>query len=172
MASRRLGRKRKEGSRYPSGDLVRDALEDRAGPAQVKRMRDYLLRSARDPALGTPMGRMFLDGFLDAAEYNAGIKFAFMRAKADRAMGIPARNPKALDYNHGLGGRSLVVDDPDYETAIVDAFDAVEAAIGLHSRELLAVQHVAIYDDEPDGYEQKLAFKAGLVRAVAHWRLA
>lgn len=164
----KAGRKRKSGRRYASGDIVRELLENKSGPTQIKRMFDHLLRSARDPALGTPMGRMFLEGFITPAEYNAGIKFALLRAKADRAMGVPARNPRALDYNHGLGGRSLVIDDPEYEQALVAALDDVEIAIG---GALSAVYRVVVSDEMPAGYDEKLRCKEGLAKAAAHWRL-
>jgi hypothetical protein len=167
----KTGRKRKSGKRYSSGDLIRAGLEDRRGPMLLKRIFDNMLKDARDPALGTPIGRMLREGFISFAEYNAGVKFAFLRARADRAMGVPARNPKALKYEHGIGGRDLTLDDPEAERAIVDALEALESAIGPHSMALIAMYQVVIEEQEPCGYLEKIAVRAGLNVAAGHWGL-
>lgn len=166
-----MGRNRKPGRRHPCGQLVRDELENRAGLVTARRALDHMLKLAADPAMATAFGRMYIRQEISTAAYVAATKFAVLRAKADRALGIPARNPRALVFGaaHGLSHEH---EDPEHTEAIVKAFDDAEAAIGLRSAALSAVEDIVVYDHELVGFSQKLAFKAGLEKLVNHWRLA
>lgn len=166
-----MGRNRKPGRRKPCGRLVQDTLENRGGVVAVRRLLDHLLVVADDPAIATVFGRMYINREISAAAYNAACKFAVLRAKADHALGIPARNPKALAFGEA-GGLSLAHEDAEYTASIVAAFDAAEIAIGLGTLALSAVEDVVIYDQQLVGYAQKLALKAGLGKLVVHWQLS
>jgi hypothetical protein len=165
-----MARPRKPGRRKPCGRLVQDELENRAGVVAVRRVLDHMLVLAADPAMATAFGRMYLRKEISAAAYVAATKFAVLRAKADRALGVPARNPKALAFGaaHGL---SHDHEDPEHTQAIVQAFDDAEAAIGLRSAALRAVEDIVVYGNEVSGFAHKLALKSGLHSLVRHWRL-
>lgn len=165
-----VGRHRKNGRRKPCGRLVQDELESRSGPVHARRALDHLLKNAGDAAFGTTIGRLFVRHEISAAAFNAACKYAVLRARADRAMGLPARNPKALQYE-AARGLSLIADDPEREIEAVAALDKADAVVGLHSKELSALLDVVVYDETPHDYAHKLAMKAALEKLVAHWRL-
>lgn len=165
-----MARPRKPGRRKPCGRLVQDELENRTAPVTIRRALDHMISHAIDPAMATAFGRMYVRHEITAADYVAASKFAVLRAKADRALGLPARNPRALAFGaaHGLSHEN---EDPEHTNACVKAFDDAEAAIGLRSAALSAVEDIVVYGCEVVGYAQKLAFKAGLHSLVRHWRL-
>src|SRR5213595_1858830 len=134
-----MGRPRKSGRRKPCGRLVQDELENRNGLVTARRALDHILTLAADPAMATAFGRMYLRQEISAADYVAATKFAVLRAKVDRALGFPARNPKALAFGASRG-LSHEHEDPDHTEAIVKAFDDAEAAIGLRSAALSAIE--------------------------------
>lgn len=166
-----MARPRKSNAiRKPCGRILQDELQDKAAPAALKRMLDHMLLAVTDSKFGTVLGRMAIQREITPPQFIAGQRFATLRAKADHALGVPARNPKALSFEIG-GGLSLVADDPDRDLAIVRALEEAEIAIGVHSRELSALEDVCIYDIHPDTYEVKLAFKSGIARLANHWSL-
>lgn len=80
-----MGRKRKSGDRYPSGDLI---VKDRAADDRVRAMRQPHRRALRDPdetvqtlmrsseKAESALGRTFLRGHITAGQYLAGCRFA------------------------------------------------------------------------------------------------
>lgn len=152
-------------------DAVMAVLTDCRGPAHAVRIRDLARRQAVDPALGTPVGRMYVLHEITSAMYDAAVKLASLRAAADRVLGLPPRNAAALDYGASKG-MSLYLDmaDPENERAIVTAYDNAEAAI-VSPQDLAAVQYVVIYEREPVGYEHRLALYRGLKSLAKHWGL-
>lgn len=165
----RPGRKRKAGDRFPGGKL-KSALESRASVSEVRRLTAAMLTHSRDAAWGSVPGRMFLLGQISAAEYDAAKKFSNLRAMVDVALGLPARNPKALDYNRSIGGPPAN-DDKDWHAAAIRALDDAQAAVGWLTKELAMVERVAIEDCQPETYMDRLAFTGGLKKLVEHWRL-
>jgi hypothetical protein len=164
------GRKRKAGKRRPCGRLVQQELENRGGPVAARRALDHLLKAASDPAMGTVFGRMFLRHEISSSSFVAASRFASLRARADHALGLPARNPRALAFE-STKGLSLNPENPEYTQEILKSFYEAEAVIGRGTVALAAIENVVIHDQELVGYERKLAFKWGLERLASYWRL-
>lgn len=158
------GRKRKQGERR-NGRIVRN---ERA-QSITRRLLDSAFLRSHDAAFGTVFGRMLLEGFLQPEHFDAASRFGISRARADMALGVPPRNPRALQYEYASRGRSSLVDDEEREKRAIEHFDKAEAAIGLGSAELSAVEDVVIYDQLPANYSAKLACRDGLTRLVVHW---
>ena len=164
-----VGRKRKNGEREANGRLSR-ALASRESVAGTMRDLAIIHRERLDPALGSPIGCMLREGKILTAEYDAGVKFAALRAAADRALGLPPRNPAALDYNAARGLSLTAERDPENDRAVIRAYDDAEAVLGTRSPELAALQAIVIYTAHPSGYEQFLALKKGLSMLSTFWR--
>lgn len=98
------GPKRKEGARYPSGDLKParkqpDAvLPPAPAPRQVVNVRDLALSKALDPRLGSSVGLLWMSGKITRQEYRVALAYARLRGQHDRVMGIPGRMTLSPDY--------------------------------------------------------------------------
>ena len=84
------GRKRKPGQREPNGRLDRKSSEASYSPAAVKRMTDAAVAAAHDPRLGTVLGRLMLQGDINARQ--AGAIFSSASFPPARTT-APARSP-------------------------------------------------------------------------------
>jgi len=75
--ARQVGRPRKAGERYASGDLKskRDEGDVRA-PTLWRRIKDGAVRGAAHPYAGTVLGRLSIFGALSDAEVEAGFRVA------------------------------------------------------------------------------------------------
>jgi len=95
----RAGRKRKPGLRYPCGKLKREETEREAmATALGARQRHYRVTTAqaRDPRLGSSLGRLNLQSLISDLQYDAGVKFAQLHQAHHAIMGLPAPNPKSV----------------------------------------------------------------------------
>lgn len=130
--AKKAGRPAHEGERYPSGKL-KPAEKQSSGtpPAQIKRLFDAALRGAADPLYGTALGFLFLNREITAQELAAGVAYAKLRGRYDRAVGVPGRFTLSPDYGTA---RSLSSQQPmtDAEVEAVkkrqaDTFAAIDA---------------------------------------------
>jgi hypothetical protein len=159
------GRPRKTGARYPSGKLKPADTPD------LQRIRQAVLTAARDERLESVLGTMYFHERIDKRQAEAGLRFLSDRMAADAALGLPPRSARGQDLNAVSG----LVNELEDELSIrrkqraIAAYDAAEAAIGIGSRQLVAVQWIIIYDRLPDDYQQVLHFQDGLNRLVAHY---
>ena len=81
-------------AREPNGRIQR---EPRLTPvANVKRIRDELVRISGHAEFGSELGRLFLQHKITARMYAAGNQWARMAASAAHAMQGPTANPKSL----------------------------------------------------------------------------
>ena len=97
MVGTRRGRKRKEGKRYPGGQLVRDK---QPSPAEIAASMPHRMAIAiekrHDPMGECPIGRMCLAGFITADQYDAAQKFRTTVAKYRAVIDSPRDAPNIL----------------------------------------------------------------------------
>lgn len=93
------GRPRKEGERYPSGDIKRSETEAEVKSvaiAAAKRIHG-IETDGKDGLHGYTLGRLHLDGKITRQELEAGNWFTEQMERYYRAVGIPSPNPRAQD---------------------------------------------------------------------------
>ena len=108
------GRNRKAGPREPNGRLQR---EDVTPTAELRRLRTMMVATARDAALGTPYGLMYLAKEIGEGEYEAAKRLDAATQAFHRAM----RGPKgmvAMGMDIGRAGAPI---DPDSEEGLAEA---------------------------------------------------
>src|SRR5579864_4929424 len=105
------GRKRKPGPRQPNGEL-RDKPQRGVSPSAAMRLIEMAAANAADQRCGTPLGRMLLAGEISPPIFDAGERYARLRARADAIDGIPPRSARGIDMNR-TGGRSSGDGDPN-----------------------------------------------------------
>jgi hypothetical protein len=104
------GRKRKPGQRYPSGKRVRGETEREAMSTVIgARQRHYGVSAsrARDPRLGTALGRLAFHEIISDTQYQAGSAFAELYQRHHAVLGLPAPSPASvagLLINEGIFG--------------------------------------------------------------------
>lgn len=94
--------------RERNGRLSRAAIPHEAAPAEVRRLRDAALRGMASAEWGTPLGVMFLQGKIDAAQYQAGKTWALLVCGWQAATGCPSPSPKSPSVV--FGDRSAPLD--------------------------------------------------------------
>lgn len=141
------------------------ALAGDLSPAEIRRITEAAQRSASDPNLGTPYGRLFLTGILTREQMSAATRVSTLRALHDRAAGLPSRNTAAIDYN-ATRGISLISDqDPARDARIITAYRDLVDALAPHPRAWSAVELVVLDEREPAGWEDRLYLRDGLTLA-------
>ena len=98
----KAGRPRKEGERYPSGDIKRSETQKEAMSTVVEARRridgwgDKVSdETVKSPFAGYTLGRMFLDGRITEEQRKAGDEYAEIIARYHRATGIPFPSARA-----------------------------------------------------------------------------
>ena len=137
----------------------------------LQRERDTLRAMSRKSDLESPLGLMFRNERITAQMFAAGLRFASDRAQADAALGLPPRHCQAQNVNR-VGGVSHAEDTPERIRAKrrdVSGFDNAEAAVGLNSAALRALQWVAIYEQRPIAYQEVIDLIEGLGKLVKHY---
>ncbi len=135
------GRKRKPGQRTACGRLARHETEKEAMATVIAaRRRHYGVsaREARDPRLGTALGRLNYQGRISAAQYQAGLTFGELYQRHHRTMGLPTPSPRSvagLLINEGIFGGSDYVPSPDDVARMRRRFEDAMAALDACDRE-------------------------------------
>ena len=118
VLARRHGRRRLDGARTPTGQLSRKLVDEIGGrsPAAVMRLVNEALRGYADHVYGAPLGRLFLDGKLTSAEFEAGKRWDRLIRRYHFAIGAPLPDPRAgaLAMLEAPGPSAPA--DPDSET--------------------------------------------------------
>ena len=104
----KVGRSRRYGPRYPSGDIKRVDDEGDYSPTMVKRLVDASIAGASNPMWATPFGRMHLEGRFTYAAYAAGRRWDALRRRYLIAIDAGGLNPKTAAVELGRGAN-----DPD-----------------------------------------------------------
>jgi hypothetical protein len=108
------GRKRKQGRRYVSGDLVREV---ETPPGAIRRLRDAALAGMADARWGAEIGRLYLAGRLTSEQYGAGCRWADLASRHSAALGSRAALASTSDFNRSRGTPI----DPDSEVGVMEA---------------------------------------------------
>lgn len=86
-----VGRRRKTGPRYPSGDRIPGP-----SPTQLKRADAVVMEIAKDAALGTRLGWMLRRKEINETQAAAGLAFARLFTNYASAMTLPRRSAASL----------------------------------------------------------------------------
>jgi hypothetical protein len=101
--TRRLGRSRRAGERYPGGKIKpRDAGDMRA-PTLWRRIKDGAVKGGAHPYAGTVLGRLSIFGLLTDAEVEAGLRVAEIVGRYEKLSGAPRRTCASPAYESGFG---------------------------------------------------------------------
>ena len=109
-----VGRKRKSGRRYASGDLVREV---ETPPIAIRRLRDAALAGMHDHRWGTEIGRLYLAGRLTSEQFAAGCRWADLVTRHSAALCSRAGLVSPSDFNSSRGTSV----DPDSERGEMEA---------------------------------------------------
>jgi len=166
-----MTRRRHTADRYRGGRL-RPAVEPELySPAQLRRLRDGVMRQLLDPEWGSEMGLYFMGGKIGALEYAAGKRW---RAEAAEYLAsIGARNAKsaALEPKNGT--------PPDHDSPLgqklardaLMAFKRFDSGLRVLQREGAAsiVRAFVEHDQAPVGIEEFHAVRRGLKALAQHY---
>lgn len=108
------GRKRKQGRRYASGDLVREV---ETPPAAIRRLRDAALAGMQDARWGAEIGRLYLAGRITSEQYAAGCRWADLARRHSAALGARAGTASSSDFNRSQGAPI----DPDSDAGLLES---------------------------------------------------
>ena len=127
------GRPRKEGERYPSGDIKRNETEKAVKSvaiAAAKRIHGIVTDGA-DGLHGYTLGRLFLDKKVSKDELDAGNWYAEQIEHYYRATGRQSPNPRAQDLL-AVRGSDGEVTESDQERArrATNMFPSLETVLG------------------------------------------
>lgn len=195
------GPKFQEGARYPSGKLKPVDQRDKGlAPAVVRRIVDLAKRGANDPRLGSAVGMLHLCGDVSARQFAAASRYAKIRGRYDRAMGMPGRFTLSPDYGtaRAISNREPLT-EADVETikrqhremmAAIDAGvteawcvpdgkggfkhvgeDASRASKAYRSSQRVALLDRVLVDDLPAEWSEISALCTALDGLAAFWRI-
>jgi hypothetical protein len=180
--ARKKGRPSKKGLlvpvREPNGRLSRATSHeiDAKSPAEIRRLRDAAVAGMRDPEWGTEIGRLFLDGRLDAALFEAGKRWARLAVACRAAIAAPRQLPGASAFVEKSGGHDA---DPDSDEGrkraardrqIVAEFMEAHAVLkGAGALSESVVRNVCEDNKAIGGHGQMLALTSGLSWLAQHW---
>lgn len=174
------GRKPQEGIREPSGRLSRSARKEVGADSvnEIKRVREAALAGMRDPIWGSELGRLFLNGKINAEQFRAGRQWSQLIARWRAVHVGPRINPKpglsALfrvgSCGPGPGSAADILAD-QREQAIAELVDEVldSFARGPTDPALVALRECCELDVAPIGYGGLLLLSDGLDHLVALW---
>lgn len=164
----RTGKKRKEGTRTPAGQLSR---ADGGKWVPFYRVRQLIALGMIDGRHGTPLGRMHINERITTAQFDAGQRFVDIRRAADAALGIPPRTCQAQDFGklHGHDGDTESQEAIDKKHRDLDRWDKLLLVLGIQSPQMRALEWIAVYEREPEGEQQVIDLKKALNRLVLYW---
>jgi hypothetical protein len=141
MSRKRTGRKRIAGDRTPRGCLSRNLEKDigAASPTAVARLVQEALRGCADEMFAAPLGRLFLEGKLSAAEFEAGKRWDRLSRRYYLAIGAPRPDPQIGSLSHAEKRKSdwtdlnldseIGQDRLRVDREIIEAFQAARAVV-------------------------------------------
>jgi hypothetical protein len=166
--------------REPNGRLSRATSHeiDAKSPAEIRRLRDAALAGMRDPEWATEIGRLFLDGRLAAALFEAGKHWARLAVACRAAIAAPREFPRVSVFVEKAGGHDP---DPDSDEGrkqaerdrlIVAEFMEAHAVLkGAGALAESVVRNVCEDNKALVGHGQMVALNAGLSWLAQHWGL-
>ena len=182
--SARRGRRRADGARTPTGQLSRRLMDEIGGqaPSAVVRLVQDSLRGYADEVYGAPLGRLFLDGKLTAAEFEAGKRWDRLIRRYHFAIAAPLPDPRAGSLALLERGAPTPPPDPesergraqiDLDRQIIDACRRAHAVIVGHG---MRAEHdmrrlCEGLGELPAGAEALSRAKGVLASLARHWGL-
>ena len=173
----RPGRKRKQVEREPNGRPSRKEQETRYSPAAIKRLADSAVSSAHDPKLGTVLGRLLLQGDINARQAGAGWQWAEIAWEYYQAIGATPLQCKPVSLERGAKEQAPDIDTPageaisERDKRIVKRFDRALCILMSQGkdaatlcRRLCEGRGIA-----PDTYEQRVAALRCLDALASHF---
>lgn len=177
----RVGRKRAAGERTPSGQLSRKILDEigAQSPTAVMRFVQSALRNCGEAAYGTPLGRLFLDGKLDAIEFEAGKRWDRLIRRYHRAIGAPFADPRSVELDQLTREREADPDSrageeqADIDRAVVRAFESARLAVTGYGRDAVRDMRDLCegQGEYPRGFDALCRVRGVLDGLAGHWGL-
>jgi hypothetical protein len=144
ISRKRTGRKRFAGDRASCGRLSRSLETDigAVSPTAIARLVQESLRGCADEIFAAPLGRLYLEGKLSAAEFEAGKRWDRLSRRFYLAIGAPRPDPRIGSLSHAekrkadwtdlnldseIGQDRLRVD-----RELIEAFRAARAVVAEH----------------------------------------
>jgi hypothetical protein len=162
MASRR----KSLAPRHPGGKLVQS--EPDISPGEVRRLRDAALRGLRDAEWASELGRYYLEGKLNHAQFAAGKWWTMLAARYADAIGAKP-HPKPIALERGSASHQC---DPGSERGLEIAqtherdvrrfLAAYEALQKCGTIAVKAVRDLCEYDQSPGGHHDFTRLIEGL----------
>jgi hypothetical protein len=173
-----MGSRRKSlAPRHPGGQIIDP--EPSISPGYVRRLRDAALRRMEAPEWGSEMGRLYLEGKLNHAQFAAGKWWTMLAARYADALSLKP-HPRPVALERGSVGHQC---DPDSERGMemskiqkrniqryLDAYMVLQKCGAVVVQ---AVRDLCEYDQSPVGHYQFTKLVEGLnVLAREHEALA
>lgn len=147
-------------------------------PAEVRRLRDAALAQMQDHKWGTELGRLFLNGKINAPCFAAGTRWAELATSYRNALNAPQPSPKAASIERR--GHTQPV-DPDSDSGakqaendrqiVLDFGAAHKVLTGLGMVTEQAVRAACESNEATLGHYALEALKRGLTGLSLHWGL-
>lgn len=175
----RVGRPREfQVARHPSGQIVRRSTEEREEEAMSiaieARAKHYGVppELARDPLIGAALGRLFRAGVIDQDQFEAGQRFAIVKAAYERAIMVK-RQRSGGDFDGRGGHDGSEGNNPEYvewyQRATGDYRDARSALLAADPLALMVVEAVCTEDRDMPTSAGEL--RVGLNALARLWRI-
>jgi hypothetical protein len=166
--------------REPNGRLSR-ASEDAVkavSPVAIRRLRDAAIRGMADAEWGTEIGRLYLEGKLNEASYEAGKRWNRLVAAYHKAIGATPPYPKAIAFKRAEpshephedsdAGKKQIARDKDI---IADMREAHAVLLGAGKIAEYAVRSTCEENEAPVGSIGLDGLQRGLAWLAQHWGL-
>ncbi len=159
-----VGRPRKSGKREPNGRLQRAYVNPRAQVASQPHRNGIPERFREWAEAGTHFGRLMLTGHLTPAQFAAGEQYAERYKEFQKAINAPGHDPKAMDYNPRIAGKSDGIPDEAARRAqrrFTEAYNAIEMVPWQ-----IAVMRHAVHDQPVATESDRKSLSCGLAKLV------
>ena len=173
----RAGRKRKNGERYPAGQIR--PQDDGPSPAIVKRLRSAAILGMADPHWGSVAGLWYLQKVIDDSEYEAAKRFGDLHAQYIGVIGGP-RPPKTSTGERMSKSQNVDVDthqgdlEAQRHIAVMTKYNDVHTALLTLSplTEAELIRFCAMPGETPTGHEGIIRIRAGLRALADLWKIS
>jgi hypothetical protein len=172
-----MGRRRKNGARYPSGKLKHANCDMNGEPvdavAKWARQARLVEEQVLDPRWGSQVGRLNRFHYLSDQELGACFRWADIQRRAMIIRGIPSPNVRAFSYDptDHVNGEPPARPVTNGEKGALDAANNARKAVIREASQaaLEALWHVALCDRPPGGTDQLWHLRSGARVLARYW---
>ena len=176
MLFRSAGRKRKEGDRYPAGQIR--PVEEGPSPAAIKRLRVAAMMGMCDPQWGSVAGLCYLQKMIDDIEYEAAKRFGDLHAQYIGVIGGP-RQPKTSTGERPARSMEVDVDteqgdrEAKRHIAVMTRYNDAHTALLMVSpaTEADLIRFCSMPGESPVGHEGMIRVRNGLRTLATLWKI-